>query len=607
MEIEKFRIKNYRSIVDSGDCYLSPKITVLAGKNEAGKTSILEALRDFTKFRNIDDDAKPINRDSDPEIHVTFAIAPEEMQEFVPDDVAVPEEESHVTIIKSAPNNYEVKEELNDLVPAFQGSRKELGRRAKEDLIPRAVEFIAMDAEEKQSLEEESLLKVKLRKVQNSVRDAKQADEVDEKRADRLLENLEQTLNKVEDFENYEEGFENSITDKIPEFVLFSTYEDQIPNKIPFNELEDNEFVEDLAKVSDLDSSIVKSGGDRKKRQHKKEVNVELNEDYKEFWTQDDTSLSIDWDSEHLKFWIEEDGTPYMPKHRSKGKMWHLSFYIKLTAHASKENPPVVLIDDPGLHLHAKAQKDILNKLESVAETSPVIYTTHSPYLIDAEKLDRVWLVEREEGAGTEIEKLHAGADKDTLRPILTAIGANTTIGVHTDKENSVVVEGISDYHYLQAFREIVDWDKDLDIIPGTGGDSPIDIGSILFGWGVEPIFCLDSDGQGNNNREKLEEDLDIDEERIIQMPSEGDIEDVFTKDDFREYVLQDEEQEYESSNSDYLKPNRGNKDKVLLAKKFYELVRSDEDIELDDETEERIRTIFERLDQAIEGGGGGE
>ncbi|MBI3600717.1 MAG: AAA family ATPase [Nitrospinae bacterium] len=43
----KFRIKNYKSIKDSGWCWLASDLTILAGKNESGKTAILEALRDF--------------------------------------------------------------------------------------------------------------------------------------------------------------------------------------------------------------------------------------------------------------------------------------------------------------------------------------------------------------------------------------------------------------------------------------------------------------------------------------------------------------------------------------------------------------------------------
>ncbi len=53
MRIKKFRIKNYKSIIDSGDCYMDDFVTILAGKNESGKTSILEALEDFNDEKEI--------------------------------------------------------------------------------------------------------------------------------------------------------------------------------------------------------------------------------------------------------------------------------------------------------------------------------------------------------------------------------------------------------------------------------------------------------------------------------------------------------------------------------------------------------------------------
>jgi len=62
MEIKSFRIKNYRSIKDSGVCYMSgDNITILAGKNESGKTAILEALEDFNINRAIREDAVHIH------------------------------------------------------------------------------------------------------------------------------------------------------------------------------------------------------------------------------------------------------------------------------------------------------------------------------------------------------------------------------------------------------------------------------------------------------------------------------------------------------------------------------------------------------------------
>ena len=608
MKVEKFRIKNYRSIVDSGDCYLSPKITVLAGKNEAGKTSLLEALRDFTPSRSISDEACPIESEKKPEIHVTFKLYGKDIYDILPnknnfleenEELSI-EKDIFITIVKKYKKGYEIGNENSEVFTILKNLQNEIKDEIKSGILRESKNFISENSLNFKNNKEN--LQKQLQEIKNTIQKARNNNQIDNKEGQKYLNNINVVIKSYKKLEEIQDNFIQRMKKKIPDFVLFSTYEDQIPNKVTIPKLEQNEFIEDLSKVSDLDITLLQeSENDRKKKQHKKEVNIELNTDYDEFWTQDETSLSVDWDNKNLKFWIEEDNIPYAPKHRSKGKMWHLSFYIKLTAHASKENPPIVLIDDPGLHLHAKAQKDILKKLESVGETSRVIYSTHSPYLIDSENLDRVWLVQREEGEGTEIEKLHAGADKDTLRPVITAIGADTTIGIHTDKQNSIVVEGISDYHYLQAFKEIYGWDHDLDIIPGTGGDSPVDIGSILFGWGVAPIFILDDDRQGKDNKKKLLKKLGIEEDRVIMIPADdGDIEDVFTKDDFKEYVLQDKEKEYESSNSDYLKPHLGDKDKVLLAKKFYELTKSDEEIEFAESTEENIKNIFNKLDTII-------
>ena len=68
-KIIKFRIKNYKSIVDSETFYLDDKLTVLAGKNESGKTAILEAIEDFDTEKEIKQDAKSIiNEKSSPEL-----------------------------------------------------------------------------------------------------------------------------------------------------------------------------------------------------------------------------------------------------------------------------------------------------------------------------------------------------------------------------------------------------------------------------------------------------------------------------------------------------------------------------------------------------------
>jgi len=73
MKISAFQIKNYRSIVDSRKCFLSPDyITALIGQNESGKTSVLEALKSFYEGSITDD---VLRSDlSFPEITCTFTL-----------------------------------------------------------------------------------------------------------------------------------------------------------------------------------------------------------------------------------------------------------------------------------------------------------------------------------------------------------------------------------------------------------------------------------------------------------------------------------------------------------------------------------------------------
>ena len=64
MKLNKFRIQNYKSIVDTGICYLNQDLTIMAGMNESGKSSILEAIRDFDVNKAIVNDAIRVKEDT---------------------------------------------------------------------------------------------------------------------------------------------------------------------------------------------------------------------------------------------------------------------------------------------------------------------------------------------------------------------------------------------------------------------------------------------------------------------------------------------------------------------------------------------------------------
>jgi len=362
--------------------------------------------------------------------------------------------------------------------------------------------------------------------------------------------------------------------------------------------LEKNEWIKDLSVISNLKITTIKGTDDRGKEKHKDDINIKLNRDYEKFWTQDVSNLSVNWDSEHLYFWIKEDGYPFEPSLRSKGRQWHLAFYIKVSARANENIPNIILIDEPGLFLHAKAQEDILGKLEDSAKEVQLIFSTHSPYLLEADKLNRVRLVHRTKKSGTEIEnKVHALADKETLTPILTAIGLELNDGISAlDKVNNAVVEGPSDVYYLNAFKKILNKESVNFIFGGGCGNMPY-VGTILHGWGGKVIYLYDND-QGKKDGEKnLQDNWLVTKDLILSvLNTAGSIEDIFSLSDFKKFVLGDESKTYTETNSAHVK--KAKLDKVLIAKKFLEICQNGTTIGLDKTTMDNITKLIENIEK---------
>jgi predicted ATP-dependent endonuclease of OLD family len=89
----------------------------------------------------------------------------------------------------------------------------------------------------------------------------------------------------------------------------------------------------------------------------------------------------------------------------------------------------------PGLSLHGRAQKDLLKLIDQrLAPRHQVIYTSHSPFMIDPDHLERVRTVI--DKVGTKVSPEIFKADEDTAAPLLTAMGIEMTqtlfIGEHT-------------------------------------------------------------------------------------------------------------------------------------------------------------------------------
>ncbi len=153
---------------------------------------------------------------------------------------------------------------------------------------------------------------------------------------------------------------------------------------------------------------------------------------------------------------------------RSAGFVWFFSFLAWYSSVKKKNEPLVLLLDEPGLSLHGKAQEDLLRYFESEIVTNPkhqLLYTTHSPFMVDPRHFDRVRIVQdkgidtdtqlprKDDGTKVFTDVLEAGPD--SLFPLQGALGYEIYQTLFIGP-NCLIVEGVSDLLYIQTISGIL-------------------------------------------------------------------------------------------------------------------------------------------------------
>ncbi|MFR5267411.1 ATP-dependent nuclease [Clostridium sp.] len=203
---------------------------------------------------------------------------------------------------------------------------------------------------------------------------------------------------------------------------------------------------------------------------------------------------------------------------RSNGLRWYLDLFIDAKANNLPNRNVVYLLDEPGVSLHVNAQKELLTLFEHLSQDDyQVVYTTHSPYMLDIEKgIQRIRAVVKDNLGYSNIYKtaydsrINPDSQKDTLAPIIAALGMNLndTFGPTKDKIN-IVVEGMSDYIYINTMIKVLEKNmNDFNIIASTGASNIMNICSILNGWGCKFLAVFDYDDEGVRFGEKLRKEL---------------------------------------------------------------------------------------------------
>ena len=616
MKLTKFRIRDYKSIKNSGWCYLASSITILAGKNESGKSATLEALQSFSTEKTIPPDATPIhNYDKKPEIGMCFEIEREildkishEISITISDEARENISRDGLTISKSQ-DEYSLEDTIYDLLNKEKDESNAVQIREIKQAIKTLSRIEQLSDIAKPEMDSDNIEDIQeavvqyIAEIRNRI-SAMPEEKIQEK-LNEILDQLSEENNAL-DKGNPADEILDELQQYIPNFIFFSDLFDILPFEIPFEEAKTHSTVQDFAKVASLDLDKLINTSDL---QHRKNIlskaSREISGDFMSHWDQDQLNLVVDSDGGLLCLGIRESESGnnllFKPEQRSKGFQWFLSFYLRLTAESGSKN--IILIDEPGLYLHAKAQEDVLKVLEKISENSQIILSTHSPYLIDAEHLDRVRLVLKDDKKGTWIEnKIHKDADAETLTPIITAIGLDLANSFSIAGKKNVLLEGISDYYFLQALRSYTEASS-ANFIPSTGATNIHQLVSLLIGWDLPYLAVFDNDKEGRKAVAKLKEKLPVEKNRIVFIYEEKDFstEDLFTHDDFNEFVLDEETNENkEVKNSEFLKTNK--LDKVLLSKKFFEKVKdSKSEIELSESTVDSFKKVFKKIDKVFQ------
>ena len=606
---------------DSGKCYLASDITILAGRNESGKTNIVEGLNKFKKeekFSNLDypsyeTDKEPI------EISFSFLMSAEEINEILKKlEIKLKlsgEEEYNIDILRTSKDNRYIfcgkllevlREELERLNEEIITSVNK-----KINKLYNLLDIYKVEIPEKKILLREDPYDEIMNKVNVLVNSIDQniekiTNDKDKNSLNEIKSEIVTIKSKI-NIDSKIDRINGEIIQQIPKVVLFSSFDDILPYEIELSQA-NQKIIKNFCKISGLNIDLLKKTSDTQERKSIVDAaSATIDGDFKSFWKQDEVRLKVDIDGSKLIFLVYDEGkyVPFRPQQRSKGLQWFLSFYITLNAEGQNKGV-IILIDEPGLYLHAKAQEDVLNVLKKLSGINQIIFTTHMPYLIDPNRLDRIRLIIKNIKGETKIEhNIQKGADKETLTPIITAIGLDLSKGINIAKDKNILVEGISDYYYLQALlgylrtKKNYKFPHDIHFIPSVGADKFFLLLPLLLGWGLGYLILLDHDEKGIKVAKKLREAYLLGENEILFVDESKNfcIEDLFSKKDFIRYVMGKEDKKTNVRNSELAK--RQINSKALISKLFFDKIGKDIDkIELSEETIKKFQKLFDKIKQ---------
>ena len=393
-------------------------------------------------------------------------------------------------------------------------------------------------------------------------------------------EEAEQKVNEI--IQSYKSHYNSEILGRkyfeyCPVIELFEDFGSLLPNRIDMEDIiTGNDQVEgykaarNFLSLAQVDYSFFQQPSSRILKQKIENLNHSLTRNFQDFWQQSigrNNKINIQFELDHynasyggkagkpyLEFWIKDEGERLYPKQRSRGVRWFLSFYLELKASASFSNKQLVmLVDEPGVSLHARAQEDVLKVFEDIKEKIQVIYTTHSPHLVEINKLHRVLAVQRDDHDSLRsttriLDPLRlSAASPDTLTPLQSILGNPMAGEGFSAKRINLIVNDTGSFYILNAINLLMGFKGKLCVIPSTNVSSIPLLCNILMGWGMDfAVLLFENDAEIQIARLLKNTVFKTDSggrELIIRMPEYFlNSEDLLSTLDFKNHILNSRE-----------------------------------------------------------------
>ncbi len=477
MKLTKVRIREFQSVQDSNEFDVGD-VTCLVGKNEAGKTALLKAIYRLNPVRPQNSSfiaTYDYPRQDLIDYEIRVETGKRDPAEVIEATFELSDEDKEAVINIFGPNCF-VHE--NPVVTLCKGYTNEVRYSSLQIVEESALSHLTNSPDLPQALSDDLHEKESMEAMAECLHSHEEQTDT--------VRNLAELLSEISRLGFTEYVYDKVIAERVPKFLYFDEY----------FQMKGHDNLEALKSRVDSDSTqdadqpllglIFRAGLDLEQlmnpRQHEaliarlEAAANQLTRTSVRYWSQ----------NRHLRMKFDiRDREPEDPpeieegkniigrvedtKHmvstplgsRSRGFLWFFSFLAWYHHLLTKNGNLILLLDEPGLSLHAKAQRDLLQFFE--AELKPnhqVIYTTHSPFMVDPAHLDRVRIVQdlsieleldelKEEQVGTRVSTEFLEATSDSLFPLQGALGYGITQSLFIGP-NCLVVEGISDFRYLQ-------------------------------------------------------------------------------------------------------------------------------------------------------------